>query len=71
MRALNRILFAVLCIALAIAIAAFVAARQKPAIARNLTPVAISPAAVESLIRKPTLCSKPWMLPNSLVLHKQ
>lgn len=52
MRALNRNLFAVLCIALAIAIAAFVAARKKPAIARNLTPVAISPAAVESFDQK-------------------
>lgn len=41
-----------LCIALAIAIAAFVATRQKPAIARNLTPVAISPAAVESFDQK-------------------
>lgn len=52
MRAINRFLFAVLCIALAIGVAAFIAARQKPAIARNLAPVAISPAAVDSFDQK-------------------
>ena len=52
MRTINRILFALLCIALAIGGAAYFAARQKPAIARNLSPVAISPAAVKSFDQK-------------------
>ena len=52
MRTINRILFALLCIALAIGGATYIAARQKPAIARNLSPVAISPAAVKSFDQK-------------------
>ena len=52
MRTINRILFALLCITLAIGGAALIAARQKPAIARNLSPVAISPAAVKSFDQK-------------------
>lgn len=39
-------------IALAIGVAALFAARQKPAIARNLSPVAISPAAIKSFDQK-------------------
>lgn len=39
-------------IALAIGVAALFAARQKPAIARNLSPVAISPAAMKSFDQK-------------------
>ena len=52
MRTINRSLFALLCIALALGGAAFIAARQKPAIARNLSPVAISSAAVKSFDQK-------------------
>ena len=52
MRTINRILFALLCLTLAIGGAALIAARQKPAIARNLSPVAISPAAVKSFDQK-------------------
>jgi hypothetical protein len=52
MRTINRILLGMLCIALAIGVAALLAARQKPAIARNLSPVAISPAAVKSFDQK-------------------
>ena len=52
MRTINRILFALLCITLAIGGAALIAARQKPAISRNLSPVAISPAAVKSFDQK-------------------
>ena len=52
MRTINRILFTLLSLALAIGGAALIAARQMPAIARNLSPVAISPAAVKSFDQK-------------------
>lgn len=52
MRAINRFLLVMLGIALAIGVAALFAARQKPAIARNLSPVAISPAAMKSFDQK-------------------
>ena len=52
MRTINRILLGGLCIAFAVGVAALIAARQKPAIARNLSPVAISPAAVKSFDQK-------------------
>ena len=52
MRTINRILLGGLCIALAIGVAALIGARQKPAIARNLSPVAFSPAAVKSFDQK-------------------
>ncbi len=52
MRTINRLLLGGLCIAFAVGVAALIAARQKPAIARNLSPVAISPAAVKSFDQK-------------------
>lgn len=52
MQAINRFLLVMLGIALAIGVAALFAARQKPAIARNLSPVAISPAAIKSFDQK-------------------
>ncbi len=48
MRTINRILLGGFCIAFAVGVAALIAARQNPAIARNLSPVASSPAAVKS-----------------------
>lgn len=52
MRTINRILFAALCLALAVGTAIYFAARQRPTLVRNLTPVAISPAAVKSFDQK-------------------
>ena len=52
MRTINRILFAALCLALAVGTAIYIAARQRPTLVRNLTPVAISPAAVKSFDQK-------------------
>ena len=52
MRTINRILFAALCLAFAVGTAIYFAARQRPTIVRNLTPVAISPAAVKSFDQK-------------------
>ncbi len=52
MRTINRILFAALCSALAVGTAIYFAARQRPTLVRNLTPVAISPAAVKSFDQK-------------------
>ena len=52
MRTINRILFAALCLALAVGTALYFAARQRPTLVRNLTPVAISPAAVKSFDQK-------------------
>lgn len=52
MRTINRILFAALCLAFAIGTAIYFAARQRPTLVRNLTPVAISPAAVKSFDQK-------------------
>ena len=51
-RTINRILFAALCLALAVGTAIYFAARQRPTLVRNLTPVAISPAAVKSFDQK-------------------
>ena len=52
MRTINRILFAALCLALAVGTAIYFAARQRPTLVRNLPPVAISPAAVKSFDQK-------------------
>ena len=52
MRTINRILFAALCLALAVGTAIYFAARQRPTTVRNLSPVAISPAAVKSFDQK-------------------
>ena len=52
MRTINRILFAALCLAFAVGTAIYFAARQRPTLVRNLTPVAISPAAVKSFDQK-------------------
>ena len=52
MRTIIRILFAALCLALAVGTAIYFAARQRPTLVRNLTPVAISPAAVKSFDQK-------------------
>ena len=52
MRTINRILLAALCLALAVGTAIYFAARQRPTLLRNLTPVAISPAAVKSFDQK-------------------
>ena len=52
MRIINRILFAALCLAFAVGTAIYFAARQRPTLVRNLTPVAISPAAVKSFDQK-------------------
>jgi len=52
MRTINRILLAALCLALAVGTAIYFAARQRPTLVRNLTPVAISPAAVKSFDQK-------------------
>ena len=52
MRTINRILLAALCLALAVGSAIYFAARQRPTLVRNLTPVAISPAAVKSFDQK-------------------
>ena len=52
MRTINRILFAALCSALAVGTAIYFAARKRPTLVRNLTPVAISPAAVKSFDQK-------------------
>ena len=51
-RTINRILFAALCLALAVGTAIYFAARQRPTLVRNLPPVAISPAAVKSFDQK-------------------
>ena len=52
MRTINRILFEALCLAFAVGTAIYFAARQRPTLVRNLTPVAISPAAVKSFDQK-------------------
>ncbi len=52
MRTINRILFAALCLALAVGTAIYFAARQRPTLVRNLPPVAISPAALKSFDQK-------------------
>jgi len=52
MRTINRILFAALCLAFAVGTAIYFAARQRPTLVRNLTPVAISPAALKSFDQK-------------------
>ncbi len=52
MRTIIRILFAALCLALAVGTAIYFAARQRPTLVRNLTPVVISPAAVKSFDQK-------------------
>ena len=52
MRTIIRILFAALCLALAVGTAIYFAARQRPTLVRNLPPVAISPAAVKSFDQK-------------------
>ena len=52
MRTINRILFAALCLALAVGTAIYFAARQRPTFVRNLTPVTISPAALKSFDQK-------------------
>ena len=52
LRTIIRILFAAFCLALAVGTAIYFAARQRPTLVRNLTPVAISPAAVKSFDQK-------------------
>ncbi|MEY4233835.1 MAG: hypothetical protein RL635_802 [Chloroflexota bacterium] len=52
MRTINHILFAALCLALAVGTAIYFAARQRPTLVHNLPPVAISPAAVKSFDQK-------------------
>ena len=52
LRTIIRILFAAFCLALAVGTVIYFAARQRPTLVRNLTPVAISPAAVKSFDQK-------------------